>query len=199
MIKHEDYNTTQSLDVIPEGTKKEFFHDTQEPGDAESHSYFDPDTQQIEYPKYYDPGDKITMKVLHGRAIPLSIYSSIFIRKNELDHFVNNLQDSDLYGRDIPFDTFTYINENNIYAMANKAELMNDIDIQDQDYPTDDKILGVHNTTNDNHPVENIKRVPAMATMHRLKKENNNWELLQEKLAFFLRMWLLKLSKELPN
>ena len=60
-------------ETISEETKEEFFHDSQEPDDKEFHSYFDPDTQQKEYLKYYDPSDKIPMKVLYGRAIPLSI------------------------------------------------------------------------------------------------------------------------------
>ena len=97
--------------------KQRNFHDSQELDDEAFHSYFDQDTQQMEYLKYYDPSDKIPMKILHWRAIPLSIDSSIFIRKNASDHFVSNLQDSDLYWRDIPFDTFSYINQNNIFAM----------------------------------------------------------------------------------
>ena len=58
---------------------------------------------------------------------------------------------------------------------------MDDINVQDQDYPSDENISGEPISTE----TDNITKIPAMATMHRLKKENNNWELLQEKLAFF--------------
>ena len=68
-----------------------------------------------------------------------------------------------------------------MHVMANKAEIMQDIDIKDEDYPHDNDIFGKppDNTSNNNI------NIPTMATMHRLKRENQNWELLQEKLAFF--------------
>ena len=52
------------------------------------------------------------------------------------------LNGDDLFGKNIPFDSFSYINENNMYVMANKAEIMQDIDIKDEAYPNDDSIFG---------------------------------------------------------
>ena len=48
-------------------------------------------------------------------------------------------------------------------------------------YPHDKTIFG---ELPDDIATNNIN-IPTMATMHSLKRENQNWELLQEKLAFF--------------
>ena len=50
--------------------------------------------------------------------------------------------------------------------MVNKAEIMDDINIQDQNHPSDEHILGDTVSTE----IDNITKVPAMVTMRRLKK-----------------------------
>ena len=52
------------------------------------------------------------------------------------------LNDDGIFGKNIPFDTFSYINENNMYTMANKAGIMQDFDIKDEDCPNDASIFG---------------------------------------------------------
>ena len=39
----------------------------------------------VKTPRYYDPNDKIPDKIMYGRAIPLKLDCSIFVRTNEED------------------------------------------------------------------------------------------------------------------
>ena len=82
----------------------DIFYDPEEPGDDQYHSYYDHDTKQVEFLKYYDPSDKIPDKVMYGKAIHLKIDCSMFIRTNEMDNFLDNLNDHDLFGRQPPLD-----------------------------------------------------------------------------------------------
>ena len=59
------------------------------------------------------------------------------------DDFTDCLLDADdLFGKNIPFDTFSYINSNNICMQWHKAEIMQDMDTKDEVYPNDDVFFG---------------------------------------------------------
>ena len=127
-----------SLTILPSINEDEtdIFHDTTESPEDEYHTYFDEDTKQLEYLRYYDPKDNIPTRILHGKAVPLSLDCSSFVRKNDLNSLIDNLNDDDLFGKNIPFDSFSHINENNMYVMANKTEIIQDIGIKDENLPT---------------------------------------------------------------
>ena len=57
------------------------------------------------------------------------------IREADMESLMNDFSDYKLLDKEIPFDTFSYINLNNMYDMESKTEHMQGIGIQDKDYP----------------------------------------------------------------
>ena len=66
---------------------------------------------------------------MYGRAIPLKLDCSTFVRTSDMDNFLDNLDDYDLFGRHLPFDSYQYLTDNNYNIVVNKAELLDELDI----------------------------------------------------------------------
>lgn len=177
-----------NLQIVHENDKEndnDEFHDTEDPANHGCITYFDHDTNQEEIVKYYDTSDKIPDKVIYGRAIPLTLYCSSFVRILHINDYLQGLTDDELFGRDIPFDSFKHINYNNMFVFMNTTD-PDDVGIQDEQYPDLATMLNDKDQeeSTDSKPSSD-QSSPAMATMHRLKKSQWDWDLLQEKLAFF--------------
>lgn len=151
---------------------KDTFFDACDPSAEGYIIYHDEDTGKDERVKYYDPADDISEKDKFGRAIPLTMNCSHLIRATEFHEFINELSDDDLFGRDVPFDTFEYINENNIFAYTSTTS-REDIDIEDEDYPALNNFFGKDEP--EQKPIDLTQQFTALATMHKLKKRHKNW------------------------
>ena len=160
----------------------DIFYDSEEPTDDQYYSYYDKDTKQVKVLRYYYPSDKIPDKIMYGRAIPLKFHCSIFLRTNDMNSFLANLDDHDLFGSQLPFDSYKYLKEQNYNAVINKAELLDTLQIQDQAYPSD--LLSEPKGNTQNIP-SLVQDIPSMASLHKHKREDTDLDLLQEKLAFF--------------
>lgn len=73
------------------------------------------------------------------------------------------MSDDDLFDRNLPFDAFEYINENNIYTYNNTTS-REDIDIEGENYPDMDVFFG--EDIPEQKSVDLTKQFLAIATMH---------------------------------
>ena len=120
---------------------------------------------------------------MYGRAILLKLDCSIFLITNEMNSFLDNLDDHGLFGRQFPFDSYQYQKEQNFNAVINKAELLEELQIQDKEYPSD-CIPDSKGSSSSNMAQE----IPSMVSLHKFKREDTDLDLLQEKLVSFPRM-----------
>lgn len=119
---------------------------------------------------------------MYGKAIPLKLDCSIFVRTNDMNSFLNNLNDQNLFGSQIPFDSHQYLQDPNYNAFINKADLLDNLNSQDQNYLSDLLQDTPGNAPSISNPAQDI---PALASLHKFKREEANIDLLQEKVAFF--------------
>lgn len=68
---------------------------------------------------------------------------SRFVRNLGINDYLRGINNDELFGRDINFDSFKYIDDNNINAFMNQTN-PNDIDIQDEHYPDHETIWEMH-------------------------------------------------------
>ena len=114
---------------------------------------------------------------MYGKAIPSKPECYIFVRTNDMNSFLNNLDEHDLFGQQLPFDSYQYLQEQNYNAVINKAELLDNLKIQDQNYPSD---LLSEPTGGAQNASSSPQDIPAMESLHKFKREEANLDLLQE-------------------
>ena len=59
-------------------------------------------------PYFWDPSDKIDDKARFGRAFHLTFDQSVFLRMDALDDWIEEFDDQELTGFNLPFDTYAY-------------------------------------------------------------------------------------------
>lgn len=195
---HHEESPTHSTDVVTmkTNTTEDTFFYTKDPSEDDYFIFYDEDTKKEEVIKFYDPTDNIPEKDKFGKSIPLTMDCSSFIRTNQFHTFITDLSDDDLFGRDIPFETFTYINENSIFTFTNTTS-REDIDIEDGDYHNLDEFFGPDEPAQE--PINLFQQFPALATMYKLKKEHQNWDAIQKKLAFFFKDIIIETMKRITQ